>query len=69
MSNIILRLPAIKNKTGLSRSAIYSRIAKNTFPKQITLGGRAVGWIEQEIDEWIIKKIAQSKQNQSKVNI
>ena len=57
MNNIILRLSAVKNKTGLSRAAIYKRIAENNFPKQISLGGRAIGWLEQEIDEWIINQI------------
>lgn len=42
----IIRLPAVTNLTGLSRSAIYERISKGTFPKQICLGNRAVGWTD-----------------------
>ena len=44
----ILRLPDVKRSTGLSRSTIYLRIAQGTFPKPVSLGGRAVGWLEAE---------------------
>ena len=54
MSNTLLRLPAVKARTGLSRSTIYLRMSRGQFPKQISLGGeRAVGWIESEIDSEI----------------
>ena len=49
MSTTILRLPAVKARTGLSRSTIYLRISDGRFPKPISLGGRAVGWIDAEI--------------------
>jgi len=49
----ILRLPEVKSQTGLSRSSIYLRIAEGSFPKQANLGGRAVGWDANSIQEWI----------------
>ena len=58
---IILRLPDVRARTGLSRSTIYKRVAKNQFPKPISLGGRAVGWIEQEINEWVELQIKLSR--------
>ncbi len=61
MSYTILRLPQVKNQTGLSRSAIYQRIAENKFPKQIALGGRAVGWLETDIQNWIKQRLAESR--------
>ena len=57
----ILRLPAIKTRTGLSRSTIYLRISEGSFPRSISLGGRAVGWIESEIDEWLEQQIEASR--------
>jgi prophage regulatory protein len=51
MSHTILRLPQVKKRTGLSRSSIYLRMAIGEFPASISLGGRAIGWIEQDIDE------------------
>jgi len=53
----ILRLPAVKASTGLSRSTIYLRVAEGTFPKPVRLGGRAVGWLEAEIQEWLQRRI------------
>ena len=52
----ILRLPEAKSLTGLSRSSIYLRIAEGTFPKQASLGGRAVGW-----DSDSIQRLADSR--------
>jgi prophage regulatory protein len=57
MTNSILRLPAVKTRTGLSRSTIYLRISKNEFPAPISLGGRAVGWVELDINNWLAEKI------------
>lgn len=58
MSQSILRLPAVKARTGLSRSTIYLRIAQGTFPARYSLGARAVGWLDSEISAWIAEKIA-----------
>lgn len=60
MKHKILRLPEVKNSTGLSRSSIYLRIAEDDFPKSISLGGRAVGWLESDIQKWLDDRIAQS---------
>lgn len=60
----ILRRKQVENRTGLSRSTIYLRISKGTFPKPIDLGGgRAVGWIEAEIDDWLKSRIELSRKN------
>jgi len=61
MSHKILRLPTVKDLTGLSRSTIYLRISKNEFPAPISLGGRAVGWVEADVNAWLSEKIASSK--------
>lgn len=50
MASKILRLPTVKDRSGLSRSTIYLRISQKTFPSPISLGGRAVGWPEVEIE-------------------
>lgn len=57
MNTKILRLPETMHLTGLSRSSIYAQIADGTFPKQISLGARAVGWIESEVHEWVIERM------------
>jgi prophage regulatory protein len=63
MSHKILRLPAIIEITGLSRSTIYLWMANNEFPQPISLGGRAVGWLENDIDDWIVERIEKSRVN------
>jgi len=58
----ILRLPAVQARTGLSRSTIYLRISEGSFPKPVSLGGRAVGWVEAEINAWLNRQIEHSRQ-------
>lgn len=58
----IIRLPAVQNRTGLSRSAIYLKISKGEFPSSISLGVRAVGWLEEDISNWIRKQIQKGEQ-------
>lgn len=68
MTNFILRLPAVKQRTGLSRSTIYLRIAQGTFPAPVSLGARAVGWVESDVDDWISRQIADSRRLPIKAN-
>ena len=58
----ILRLPLVRERTGLSRSSIYLRISEGRFPRPISLGERAVGWLESEITEWLNRRIEASRQ-------
>lgn len=61
MATVILRLPNVKARTGLSRSSIYLRVAEGRFPKPVSLGGRAVGWVEAEVDNWLEQQIEASR--------
>lgn len=58
----IKRLPAVKQRTGLSRSTIYALIEKGEFPKPILLGARAVGWLESDVSEFIEARVKASRQ-------
>ena len=57
----ILRLPEVLRRTGLSRSTIYVRLDQGRFPRPVSLGARAVGWIDVEVDEWIRERIVASR--------
>jgi prophage regulatory protein len=59
------RLPEVLNRVGYSRSTIYQLMAEGKFPKPISLGARAVGWLESDIDEWITQRIDQSRERAS----
>ncbi len=49
----ILRLPQVKIRVGLSRSSIYLAVSQRKFPRPVSLGARAVGWLESEVDAWL----------------
>jgi prophage regulatory protein len=66
MATYVLRLPVVIHRTGLSRTVIYGRIAEGNFPRPIALGGRAVGWIESEVEQWIEERIAESRSKSTK---
>lgn len=63
-SNTVLRLPIVKARTGLARSTIYLRMSQGTFPKQVSLGARTVGWVESEIEAWLSNRITESRSKQ-----
>jgi prophage regulatory protein len=61
MSKKFIRLPEVKNKTGLSRSSIYLRMSNGEFPRSISLGSRAIAWLDADIEQWLDERIAASK--------
>lgn len=54
----ILRLPQVEQKVGLKKTQIYELIAKHEFPRGIKLTKSATGWLEHEIDDFILRKAA-----------
>jgi prophage regulatory protein len=64
----ILRLPVVEEKTGLKHSEIYERIKLLTFPRQVRLGPKCVGWLEEEIDQWIDQRAAERDARKASTN-
>lgn len=59
---VILRRDQVEARTGLSRSSIYAAISAGTFPAPISiLGGKSVGWLEHEIQDFIASRVAASR--------
>ena len=58
----ILRRREVELRTGLSRSAIYALMAKQSFPAAIPLTAKAVGWLESSIDGWINERVSLAQQ-------
>jgi prophage regulatory protein len=58
----ILRLPQVCEVTGLCRSMIYQMEADLRFPQRVKIGTRAVGWLEKEVNAWLMRRIATSRQ-------
>lgn len=57
----IIRLPQVKQRTGLSRSTLYLLIKDRKFPMPIQIGARAVGWLESDVDTYIESCIKASR--------
>lgn len=53
-----LRLPEVIHQCGLSRSTLYDLIARNSFPAQVSLGGKNVAWLQSEVTAWMAERIA-----------
>jgi len=53
----LIRLTEVLHTTGLSRSTLYKYVADGVFPKPVSLGDRAVGWVESEINDWLSARI------------
>lgn len=64
----ILKLPEVMRMTALSRSAIYgkadpkSHLYDPDFPRLIKLTAKSSGWVESEVNEWLLKRIEQRNQ-------
>jgi len=56
--NVIVRLPQVIAKTGLSRSTIYKLVGENKFPPRVQLSTRTMGFLEAEVDQWLIDRVA-----------
>ena len=57
----IIRLKTVLDRTGLSRSTIYRKMAEGTFPPQLKIGVHGAGWHESAIDRWVANPAAVAK--------
>jgi prophage regulatory protein len=48
-----LRLPTVRQRTGLGRSTIYRLMNQGLFPNAVQLAPRAIGWRKGDIDAWL----------------
>ena len=55
MPNII-RVSEVARRVGLSRTTIWRRERAGDFPARIRLGGRSVGWLDSEVEEWLERR-------------
>lgn len=58
---MFLKIDEVVQKCHLSRATIYKKAKEGTFPKPIKLSERASGWLESEVNEWILSRIEESK--------
>lgn len=61
----ILRHIDVCNKLGVGPSTLFSMISDGRFPKPFIIvpGGRAVGWLESDVDAWIVNRRSDTKEH------
>jgi len=52
-----IKLKEVMGITCLCKASIYRMIAAGEFPKQVSLGERAVAWVEEEILDWVQARV------------
>lgn len=57
----IVRLNSVLDRTGLSRSTLYRKIERGTFPMQVRISERCIGWRESDIEQWLRNPIYYSR--------
>ncbi len=61
MNTKLVKLRAVMDWTGLSRSTIYAMMKSGDFPKSISIGARAIAWADNDIQSWVNSRISASK--------
>lgn len=62
----ILRRKQVEALTGLSRSTIYAWVRDGIFPGPISLGPKAVGWLQSELDAWLAERASATRKTEIK---
>ena len=60
----VIRHNQVCQKLGISSAKLFDMVAKKQFLKPFTLipGGRAVGFLERDVNQWILERKAASEQ-------
>ena len=62
---LFIRLPAVLQKVGMSKSHIYNLMGLGEFPAQIKISQKISVWVASEIDDWIQEKIKQRDEEEA----
>jgi prophage regulatory protein len=49
----LLRFPAVRERTGLSRSTIWRLERRGEFPRHYRIAPNVVAWVEDDVTNWI----------------
>jgi len=58
-TTVLLRLPQVRQRCGLSRSSIYLLVSRGLFPEPVPVGARSIAWVESEVEDWLRSRIAE----------
>ena len=62
----LLRLPEVIQRVGIKKTKLYELQKAGCFPKSVQITAHAVGWLEEEINVWIMQRIAVSRFQQDR---
>ena len=67
----VLRMRDLAKRLQLSQSRLYALIAEGKFlrPFKLVPGGRAVGWLERDVDAWLAERSALRNLNSDAMSI
>ena len=57
----VMRLQAVLRETGLARSTVYRMVAEHTFPAPVRLSRRAIGWRQNDVEQWFASRPSTSR--------
>jgi prophage regulatory protein len=57
----LIRVDEVLRLTGLAKRTMYQEISAGRFPSSVPISTRAVGWSEEDVNNWIKEKIALAK--------
>jgi prophage regulatory protein len=52
----VVRHTEVRQKLSVSEAKLFAMIAVGVFPKPFPPGGRSVGWLERDVDQWILAR-------------
>jgi prophage regulatory protein len=53
IADALLRLPTVQALTGLSKTTIYTLVARHDFPQPIRRGSRCTRWRSGDVTAWL----------------
>jgi prophage regulatory protein len=56
----MLRLAQVIDMTGLGKTKIYELQSEGNFPMRVQITAHSVGWIEEEVQAWLARRVASS---------
>jgi prophage regulatory protein len=57
------RLNKVLEETGLGKSTVYDLMKKGEFPVAIRLAGKAVAWVDAEVEAWQDERVKATRQS------
>jgi len=55
----LMRIREVLQLCGLSRATLYREIKLRSFPAPVKLSARSVGWLQDDVMQWLDSRVAQ----------